>query len=183
MGKQTSHQLRYHSTSLCADENGVFLFIHSSVSKSATSVSLCLSHLSVWLGRLPLLCLPFDSPNMFTGMASSLAHAFCSINLSPLSPIRNQSVQLAGRLVTEINGTDPAMTGVIKSITDPGFRLLMLTREKKKYLTNVVIKELWPLHVPQAGYLYSIKHYSQALHHHLLSCDMLLSQLTCCRIL
>lgn len=57
--------------------------------------------------------------------------SFCSINLSPKPSlwcaIRNQSVQLAGRLVTEINGMDPTLTGsdwcaqINYSMTHTGF--------------------------------------------------------------
>lgn len=75
---------------------------------------------------------PFSS-NMFPGMASSLRPSFSSINLIPELPlwwaIRNQSVQLAGRLVTEINGASPTLTGndqINYSSGDIGFQGLRL---------------------------------------------------------
>lgn len=101
-----------------------FPLLSSAIFSNQPKRNACVSHLSIWLdGLLVLVCFPFDSSNMFAGMASSLTCSLCSISLSlqPALPLllllalylsgKNQSVQLAGRLVTEINGIHPILTG------------------------------------------------------------------------
>lgn len=166
--------------------------------------------------RTPIAMPPFDSSNMFTGMALQ-PHSLFLLNQSELWYIsrsltanRNQSVQLVGRLVTEINGTHPNVTGSEWPVWSNQLQILgrpmragknkknlflqhiwfqNLQRERgcifSNYLTNLVNIELWASHIAKGGYFYSIK--LSTLHrfckHHLFNRDMLRSQLMCCRIL
>lgn len=89
-------------------------FIFKKKKNQPRSASLCLSHL-VQNSR-------YTVPRLTLPTCSLLARALSSQPLCPLdqsepsslslslSAIRNQSVQLAGRLVTEINGTSPTVS-------------------------------------------------------------------------